>query len=82
MIAEFNNAIIKVWFNSISTSRNFKNVSQIRQEQDTALITTSDGSQHLLNMRNVNLIEEIENKEDAKMGKKMLELREQFKKER
>jgi hypothetical protein len=28
------------------------------------------------------LIEEIENKEDAKMGKKMLELREQFKKER
>lgn len=85
MTATFNNATIKVWFNSISTSRNFKNVKQIRQEQDTALITTSDGSQHLLNMRNVNLIEEIESKEieeDAEMGKKMLELRERFKKER
>lgn len=82
MIAEFDNATIKVWFNNLGTSRNFQHVKQIRQEQDTALITTSDG-QHLLNMRNVNLIEELNTMNEGEdIGKKMLELREKFKKER
>ena len=83
MIAEFNNATIKIWFNNLGTSRNFQNVKQIRQEHDTALITTTEGSQHLLNMRNVNLIEELNTtNEEEDIGKKMLELREKFKKER
>jgi hypothetical protein len=58
--AEFDNAIIKIWFNSLSTSRNFINVTEIIQSDNMALIKTRDGKQHLVNMGNVNLIEEID----------------------
>lgn len=60
MKAEFDNAIIKIWFNSLSTSRNFINVTEIIQSDNMALIKTKDGKQHLVNMENVNLIEEID----------------------
>lgn len=59
MTATFDKATIKVWFNTLSTSRNFRNVIEIRQEKNAALITTFEGDQHILNMDNVNLIEEI-----------------------
>lgn len=60
MKAEFDNATIKVWFNSQSTSRNFYNVKYIIQEGNSALIKTSVGDQHLINFANVNMIEEID----------------------
>lgn len=60
MKAEFDNATIKVWFNSQSTSRNFYNVKEIMQEGNSALIRTSGGDQHLINFANVNMIEEID----------------------
>ncbi|MSU01903.1 hypothetical protein [Tissierella pigra] len=60
MKAEFDNATIKVWFNSQSTSRNFHNVKEIHQEGNSALIRTSSGDQHLINFANVNMIEEID----------------------
>lgn len=56
MKAQFDNATIKVWFNSQHTSRNFHDVKEIRQEGNSALIRTSDGDQHLINFANVNLI--------------------------
>lgn len=59
MKAEFGRATIKIWFNALSTSRNFTNVVEIVQEGNTALVITSKGNQHLINMSNVNLIEEI-----------------------
>jgi hypothetical protein len=58
--AEFDNAIIKVWFNSLSTSRNFYNVTEIIQSENMALVKTKDGKQHLVNMANVNLLEEVD----------------------
>ena len=58
--AEFDNAIIKVWFSSLSTSRNFYNVTEIIQSENMALIKTKDGKQHLVNMANVNLLEEVD----------------------
>ena len=61
MKAEFDNAIIKVWFNSLSTSRNFYNVTEIIQSENMALVKTKDGKQHLVNMANVNLLEEVDN---------------------
>lgn len=60
MKAEFDNATIKIWFNSQGTSRNFYNVKSILQEGNSALISTSDGDQHLINFNNVNLVEEID----------------------
>lgn len=60
MKAEFDNAIIKVWFNSLSTSRNFHNVTEIIQSENMALVKTKDGKQHLVNMANVNLLEEVD----------------------
>ena len=60
MKAEFDNAMIKIWFSSLSTSRNFHNVTEIIQSENMALIKTKDGKQHLVNMSNVNLIEEVD----------------------
>lgn len=60
MKAEFDNATIKVWFNSLSTSRNFNNVKKIIQDGNMALILTSEGNQHIVNMANVNMIEEVD----------------------
>jgi hypothetical protein len=60
MKAEFDNATIKIWFSSLSTSRNFHNVTEIIQSENMALIRTKDGKQHLVNMANVNLIEEVD----------------------
>lgn len=60
MKAEFDNATIKIWFNSQSTSRNFHNVTEIIQSDGMALIRTSEGNQHLLNFNNINLIEEVD----------------------
>ncbi len=76
MKAVFDNANIKVWFNTVSTSRNFYNVAEIVQEGNAVLIKIGNGDQHLLNFNNVNMIEEI-----ADMDKKLLELQEKFKKE-
>ena len=77
MKAEFDNANIKVWFNTLSTSRNFYNVREIIQEGNAALIKTNNGDQHFLNFENVNMIEEIETEG---MNKKMQELKAKFKK--
>lgn len=60
MEAKFDNAQIKVWFNSQGTSRNFYNVVSILQKGNSALITTAGGDQHILNFNNINMIEEIE----------------------
>lgn len=60
MKAEFDNATIKIWFNSLSTSRNFNNVTEIEQSGNMALVKTKEGHQHLVNMSNVNLVEEID----------------------
>lgn len=61
MEAKFNNATIKVWFNSQGTSRNFYKVKSILQKGNSALISTSDGDQHIINFNNVNMIEEVTN---------------------
>lgn len=55
---------MKVWFNSQHTSRNFNNVIEIIQEGNSVLIKTSEGHQHLINMANVNMIEEIPKNKD------------------
>lgn len=77
MKATFEGATIKVWFKTISTSRNFYNVAEIVQEGNAVLIKTGNGDQHLLNFENVNMIEEIE----PGMDLKMQELKEKFKKD-
>jgi hypothetical protein len=74
--ATFEGATIKVWFKTISTSRNFYNVAEIVQEGNAVLIKTGNGDQHLLNFENVNMIEEIETGMDIKMQ----ELKDKFKK--
>lgn len=76
MKATFEGASIKVWFNTLSTSRNFHNVAEIVQEKNAVLIKTGNGDQHLLNFENVNMIEEIETGMDLKMQ----ELKDKFKK--
>ncbi len=78
MKAVFEGATIKVWFNTISTSRNFYNVAEIVQEGNAVLIKTGNGDQHLLNFENVNVIEEIQEND---LDRKMLELKEKFKKQ-
>ena len=60
MKAEFDNATIKVWFNSQGTSRNFKNVAEIVHEGNSVLITTSDKKYHILNMANINMLEQLD----------------------
>ena len=75
MKAVFEGAIIKVWFNTLSTSRNFYNVAEIVQEGNAVLIRTGNGDQHLLNFENVNMIEEIETED---IDKKLLELQEKY----
>ena len=77
MKAEFDNATIKVWFNTLSTSRNFYNVAEIVQEKNAVLIRTGNGDQHFLNFENVNMIEEIEVED---MDEQMRELKAKFKK--
>ena len=77
MKAVFEGATIKVWFNTLSTSRNFYNVAEIVQEGNAALIKTGNGDQHLLNFENVNMIEEIES---GDMDEALLKLQEKFKK--
>ncbi len=77
MKAVFEGATIKVWFNTLSTSRNFYNVAEIVQEGNAVLIRTGNGDQHLLNFENVNMIEEIETED---MDKQMRELKAKFKK--
>lgn len=77
MKAVFEGATIKVWFNTLSTSRNFYNVAEIVQEKNAVLIRTGNGDQHLLNFENVNMIEELEIED---MDKKMQELKAKFKK--
>lgn len=59
MEANFNNATIKVWFNSQSTSRNFKNVVTIIHSDNSVLITTKEGMHHILNMNNINMLEQL-----------------------
>ncbi len=59
MKAEFDKATIKIWFNSQRTSRNFRNVIEITQEGNSALIRTAENNQHIINMANVNMIEEL-----------------------
>lgn len=59
MKAEFDNSTIKVWFNTVSTSRNFYGVTEIIQADNVALIKTKKGKQHLVNMSNVNMLEEL-----------------------
>ena len=58
MTATFNNAKIKIWFNSQHTMRRFSKVTEIIQEGNSALIT-ADGNKHFLNFANVNLVEEV-----------------------
>ena len=60
MKAEFDNALIKVWFNTLGTSRNFNNVTEIVMGENSYLIRTADGNQYIMPMRNINIIEEIE----------------------
>lgn len=59
MEANFENATIKVWFNSQSTSRNFKNVVTIIHSDNSVLITTKEGMHHILNMNNINMLEQL-----------------------
>lgn len=77
MKAVFEGATIKVWFNTLSTSRNFYNVAEIVQEGNAVLIRTGNGDQHLLNFENVNMIEELETED---IDKKMQEFKAKFKK--
>ena len=60
MEAKFDKATIKVWFNSLNTSRNFKNVISIIHSENSVLITTSEGMNHILNMNNINMIEQLD----------------------
>lgn len=59
MEAIFNNATIKVWFNSQGTSRNFEKVISILHKDNSVMITTSDKKYHILNMNNINMLEQI-----------------------
>lgn len=62
MKATFDNATIKVWFQGLGTSRNFRNVTEIIASENSYLIKTREGNQYILSMTNVNLIEEVERK--------------------
>lgn len=77
MRAEFDKAFIKVWFNTLGTSRNFKNVTEILMSDNAYLIKTSEGNQYILSMANVNMIEELEVED---MDKKVQELKAKFNK--
>jgi hypothetical protein len=77
MKAVFEGASIKVWLNTLSTSKNFHNVAEIVQEGNAALIKMGNGDQHFLNWENISMIEELEVED---MDKKMQELKAKFKK--
>lgn len=59
MKAEFDNAMLKVWFKEKGISRNFENVTEIIMSENSYLIKTTDGSQYIMPMQNINMIEEI-----------------------
>ena len=59
MKAVFEGATIKVWFKEKGISRNFENVTEIIMSENSYLIRTADGSQYIMPMVNVNIIEEI-----------------------
>ncbi len=59
MTAIFDKAKIKVWFNSLGTSKNFKNVTEIIASENSYLIKTAEGNQYIMPMANVNIIEQI-----------------------
>lgn len=59
MKAEFDNAKIKVWFNTLGTCRNFTNVTEVVMSENSYLIRTADGSQYIMPMTNINMIEQI-----------------------
>lgn len=50
---------VKIWFQGTSTSRNIQNVDTISMENDMAIIRTKEDNHYYINMRNVNLIEEV-----------------------
>ena len=52
--------ILKIWFQGISTSRNIPNVNTMTFKDDMAIIKTQEDNYYYINMRNVNLIEEVE----------------------
>jgi len=60
MKAEFDNAKIKVWYNTLGTSRNFNNVTEVVMGENSYLIRTADGNQYIMPMQNINMIEQIE----------------------
>lgn len=57
--ATFDNVTIKCWFTAKGVSRNFENVTEIVMSENSYLIRTADGSQYIMPMTNVNMIEEI-----------------------
>jgi hypothetical protein len=59
MIAKFDNATVKVWFQNVSTSRNIRNVVEIEHEGNMMIIKTTEENIHLINFSNVNLIEQV-----------------------
>jgi len=81
MTAVFDKANIKIWFNTLGTSRNFKNVTEIIMGENSYLIKTSEGNQYIMPMSNVNIIEQIEKieVEQELTGKRLMELKEKFK---
>lgn len=59
MIANMEGGKVKIWFQGTSTSRNIDNVDTIEIVEDMALVRTGEGNSYYINMRNVNLIEEV-----------------------
>jgi len=59
MTAEFDKATIKVWFSSKGVSRNFYNVTKIISSDNSYLIQIANGSQFILSLPNVNMLEQI-----------------------
>ena len=78
MTALFDKANIKIWFNTLGTSRNFKNVTEIIMGENSYLIKTSEGNQYIMPIVNINLIEQIEVEQEL-TGKRLMELKEKFK---
>lgn len=60
MEAVLNGGILKIWFSGISTSRNIPKAIALKINNDIGIIETLDGDTFFINMRNVNLIEEVE----------------------
>ena len=60
MEAKLNGGVLKIWFSGISTSRNIPKTISLKVNNDIGIIETIDGDTFFINMRNVNLIEEVE----------------------